>query len=222
MRKFRLFVQTTLLGGLVVTLPLAILFFVGRWIVRVIGSTIEPLTPLLGPEYNRYALLAHLIVLALILLVCFLIGLVVRTQVGGLLYGILERRVLKIAPGYSLVKDTIVQLLGKERPPFSTAVLARPFGNDTLVSAFITDSHPDGTQTVFVPTGPNPTSGFIYHLPPDAVFPIDIPLERVMRSIISAGAGSSPLIEAYRRRYPDGRHPDPPYQGASDEPGPNH
>lgn len=215
MRKFRLFIQTTLLGGLVVVLPLAILFFIGRWIVRVIGSTVGPLTPLLGPGYNQYAPLAHLIVLALILFVCFLIGLAVRTQVGGLIYGLFERRVLKIAPGYSLVKETIVQLLGKDRPPFSTAVLARPFGNDTLVSAFITDSHPDGSHTVFVPTGPNPTSGFIFHLPAEAVFPIDVPLERVMRSIISAGAGSSTLLEAFHRRYPGGRAPEATGAGAA-------
>jgi uncharacterized membrane protein len=207
MRRIRLFLQTTLLGGLVVVLPVAILYFVGRWIVKVIASTLQPLTPLLGPDYNQYSLLAHLIVLTFLLLICFLIGLAVRTQFGGLLYGIIERRVLKIAPGYSLVKETIVQLLGKERPPFSTAVLARPFGNETLVSAFITDSHSDGSHTVFVPTGPNPTSGFIFHLPHSAVFPIRMPMERVMRSIISAGAGSRDLLDMFRQQYPTGYHP---------------
>ncbi len=200
MKRFRAFLQTTFLGGIVVVLPVVILIFVGRWLMTTIGDAVQPLTPLLGPAYNRYELVAHLIVLSLILVACFLIGLVVRTQLGSMLYSTLERRVLKIAPGYSLIKETIVQLLGHERPPFSQAVLARPFGNETKVFAFVTDSHDNGHHTIFVPTGPNPTSGFIFHVPPEAVEPLDVPLEKVMRSIISAGAGSRDLLAAYQEQ----------------------
>jgi uncharacterized membrane protein len=63
------------------------------------------------------------------------------------------------------------------------------------VSAFVTDSHDDGSYTVFVPTGPNPTSGNIYHLKGKWVHPVDVSVEDTMRSIISCGAGSSMLIE---------------------------
>lgn len=198
MKRFRQFIQTTLLGGIVVVLPAVILVLVGRWLVAALGDAVQPLTPLLGPAYNRYEVVAHLIILSLILVACFLIGLGVRTQLGSMIVNTLERRVLKIAPGYSLIRETVVQLLGHERPPFSQAVLARPFGNDTKVFAFVTDSHDDGSYTIFVPTGPNPTSGFIFHVPPEVVDPLDVPLEKVMRSIISAGAGSRELLTAYK------------------------
>ncbi len=78
--------------------------------------------------------------------------------------------------------------------------LVQVFGNSTLMTAFVTDEHPDGSCSVFVPTGPNPTSGNIYHLEGKYVHPVDIPVEEAMRSIISCGAGSNRLIEAYKAK----------------------
>ena len=50
-------------------------------------------------------------------------------------------------------------------------------------------------STVFVPTGPNPTSGFIYHLPNEYIHKVDVKVEDAMRSVISCGTGSSALIQ---------------------------
>jgi uncharacterized membrane protein len=69
------------------------------------------------------------------------------------------------------------------------------------MTAFITDEHEDGRTTVFVPTGPNPTSGNIYHLNSDQVFPIDIPVEDAIRTIIGVGNGSRKLLKIYREKY---------------------
>ena len=71
------------------------------------------------------------------------------------------------------------------------------FGNDTRVTAFITDTHADGSYTLFVPTGPNPTSGLIYHLDGKYVHPVNIPVQDAMRSIISCGAGSARLMQDF-------------------------
>ena len=73
--------------------------------------------------------------------------------------------------------------------------LIQIFQNETLVTGFVTDKHAGDMVSVFVPTGPNPTSGFIYHLPKKYVHPVDVPVEDAMRSVISCGAGSSMLIE---------------------------
>ena len=96
-----------------------------------------------------------------------------------------------------LVKETVVQFLGTENRPFSSVALVEVFGNETLMTAFVTDRHKDGSYTVFVPTGPNPMSGNIYHLEREFVHPVEVPVEVAMRSIISCGAGSARIIEAY-------------------------
>jgi uncharacterized membrane protein len=75
--------------------------------------------------------------------------------------------------------------------------LAQIFGNSTLVTCFVTDSHDDGSFTVFVPTGPNPTSGLIYHLEGQYVHPVKVPVQDAMRSVISCGAGSGKLLQQY-------------------------
>ena len=68
------------------------------------------------------------------------------------------------------------------------------------VTVFVTDTHADGSYTVFMPTGPNPTSGNIYHLQAENVYPVDVPVEDAMRSIISCGAGSSALVNKFNEK----------------------
>ncbi len=99
-----------------------------------------------------------------------------------------------------MIKETVRQFLGKKKTPFSSVALAQVFQNDNLMTAFITDSHSDERYTVFVPTGPNPTSGNIYHLKKQYVHHIDVTVEYVLRTIISCGAGSKVPIDAYSKQ----------------------
>ncbi len=194
------FFKTSLLGGIVIILPVALLLFVFKWLFNLVTDIIQPLTNLIMAKSQLQEFLADLVVIAIILIVCFLVGAFVRTAVGTFVHITLEDRILKIAPGYSLIKETVMQFLGKKKSPFSSVALAQIFGNETLVSVFVTDEHEDGSYTVFVPTGPNPTSGNIYHLRGEFVHPIDVPVEDAMRSIISCGAGSTELINAYVKK----------------------
>jgi uncharacterized membrane protein len=190
------FLKTSLLGGLIVILPVALLLFLVTWVFDLATGLIAPLTDLILSRSQMGRILADLIVIGVVLLTCFLVGIFVKTRLGALVYGAIERSLLNRAPGYSLIKETVMQFLGNKRSPFSSVALARIFGNDTLVSSFITDRHADGSYTVFVPTGPNPTSGNIYHLKKEYVHPVDVSVEDAMRSIISCGAGSTKLVEA--------------------------
>jgi uncharacterized membrane protein len=62
------------------------------------------------------------------------------------------------------------------------------------MTGFITDEIQDNYYTVFVPTGPNPTNGFIFHVPPERIEFLDVKTEEAMRSIIAVGSGSSKFI----------------------------
>lgn len=201
MDKIKSFFKTSLLGGLIVLLPVGILLAAVNWLLGLIKSMIHPLTSQVQGRWPEMAeLLAVVLVLGLIVALCFVIGLIVRTQVGRFVHEKLEQHVLKIAPGYNLIKETVMQFLGNRPSPFSSVALVRIFGDETLVTAFITERHDNGSFSVFVPTGPNPTSGNIYHLKPEFVHHIDQPVEDVMRSIISCGAGSAALIKDHLQK----------------------
>ena len=132
--------------------------------------------------------------------ICFAVGVTVRTRFGRFFHDKIEKHLLKLAPGYNLIKETVLQFLGDRPSPFASVALVRIFGNETLVTAFITERHDNGWCSVFVPTGPNPTSGNIYHLKPEYVHPVDLPVEDVMRSVISCGAGSGKLLSLHLER----------------------
>jgi len=200
MDRIKAFFKTSLLGGTVVILPVVILIFVFNWFFDFITNRIQPLTNVVIKQYEIPEISADVFVIFIIIMVCFSVGVFVTTKLGKFVYRSIENRILKAAPGYSLIKETIVHILGEKESPFSTVALARIFGNETMVSSFVTDKHADGSFTVFVPTGPNPTSGNIFHLKGEYVHPVDIPVEEVMRSIISCGAGSKRLIEDINRK----------------------
>lgn len=199
MKRLNDFLKSTLVGGLLVILPLTILLFALTWVFGLIHKAIRPLTTLLVTNSRLQGLAADLIVIAVLIAACFAVGVFVRTRLGKWIYQLLESKLLLKAPGYSLIKETVSQFVGKKKSPFSSVALVQIFGNETLASAFITDEHEDGSYTVFIPTGPNPTSGNIYHLPSRYVHPVDVPVEDAMRSIISCGAGSSMLIKSRGR-----------------------
>lgn len=194
-KKARNFYLTTLMGGILVVLPTVILFVVFKWIFNFIFDVISPITMLLMTTGPRNELVAGFMALLFILIICFLIGVGIRTRWGLSTHHSFEDNVLRYAPGYSLIKETVMIFLGRKTPPFSKVALVRIFATQTLMTALVTDEHPDGSITVFVPTAPNPTSGNIYHLRPENVFLVDVPVEEAIRSILGCGAGSTRMLE---------------------------
>ena len=200
MGKLKSFIATSLLGGVMVVLPVVILLGAFGWAFNFVTNLIQPLTDLIVAKSDILEILADFLVIWIILTTCFFIGFAVRTRFGKFIYSSIEQRLLKVAPGYNLIKDTVLQILGTQRSPFSSVVLAQVFENDILVTAFVTDEHADGSCTIFVPNGPNPTSGNIFHLKAKYVHRVDVSVEDAMRSIISCGAGSSKLIDRFKHK----------------------
>ena len=64
-----------------------------------------------------------------------------------------------------------------------------------------TDDDHEKYVTIFCPTAPNPTSGFIYHVPRENVYEIDESVEDTMRTVLSGGFGSNVLITKYYEKY---------------------
>ena len=85
------------------------------------------------------------------------------------------------------------QFFGKNRSFFKEVVLVDIFNSGVLMTGFITDDHGD-ILSVFVPTGPNPTSGNIYHLQKERVVKTTASVDLGMKTIISCGAGSAEVF----------------------------
>ena len=199
LQKTRGFVVTTMLGGLVVVLPITLLVLIIRLLFNLVIGFIRPLTHLLGFSDSINVWVVNLLVLVLIFLTFFLIGLAVRTEIGKRLFVRLEEQWLKPLPFYAVLRETVQQLFSKDKMPFSKVALVDPFGSGTLMTGFVTDELPGGYYTVFVPTAPNPTNGFIFHVKADKVYLLDVRTEDAMRSVISLGIGSVKLFDKLPR-----------------------
>ena len=200
MQRFRSFLILTLLGGLTVVLPIALLLMIFAWLFGVIFELIRPLTGLLQQEAALDEFLAFLVVLGIILAACFVVGLLIKTRLGGWLHGHLDGWLARLAPGYRTIREIISQLLGGAGDTTllsGQAALAKIFGPESpsTVTAIVTSRHPDGAYTVFVPTAPIPTSGMTYHLPGDCVQLLPhVTVEEAMRTIIACGSGSAEML----------------------------
>ena len=194
MKRIRTFVTTTVIGGLVVILPVSILVTVFTWLYRMVTDWIQPLTNLLIAVSSMGEVLADILVLTLIVLFCFVLGLLLKTGLGRFVHRHLESKILSFAPGYKLIRETVLQFLGRKKSPFASVALVQLYESRTLATAFITDDDDAEYATVFVPTGPNPTSGQIFHIEKRFVHPVPVGVEETMRSIIACGAGSSAVL----------------------------
>lgn len=194
-KRFRKFLRTTLIGGVVALAPLTLIVLLFRWVINLIGRTLTPLvdTILQNPDPNPYFKFAiYLLSVVAILIFFFIIGLIIRTRLFRFLNRAEDRYLLKI-PGYKMAKETVQQFFGKNRSFFKEVVLVDIFNTGALMTGFITDDQGD-IISVFVPTGPNPTSGNIYHLQKERVTRTKAPVDVGMKTIISCGAGSAEVF----------------------------
>ncbi|MDH3326288.1 MAG: DUF502 domain-containing protein [Gammaproteobacteria bacterium] len=194
------FIKTSLFGGLVVILPIAILGFFFKWLFTLVTDLIQPLTDYASKLYPFSEIVADVLVIVIILSTCFFVGVIARTKLGNILHQVFDDVLQKLAPGYRMVKEVVVQIFGSsESSPFANGMVARVkiFGVDcpTEVTALIVDQTQEDTYTVFMPTGPNPTSGNIYHVKKEQVvlYP-NVKLDSAMRTVIACGAGSGELF----------------------------
>lgn len=194
------FIKKSALGGLVIVLPVALLVMGIRWLFQLVTDLIQPFTNLVVTVLEFPELIGDVIVLASMVILCFSVGWLVTTTAGSWLHSHFDNRLARYAPGYKMIKEIVGQFFGDaSKSPFANGEVAvvRLFGmdNPTEVTAIVTSKHDNGNYTVFMPTGPNPTSGNIYHVKPSQVrLCPGVKIEDAMRTIIACGAGSGDLF----------------------------
>lgn len=197
MRNLKTFLRTTLFGGFLIVLPIVILLMVLNWMLEAMTGYIRPITNLLIEATRTNEFVASFFAFVLIILIFFLVGLLVKTELGKFSIELFEKKFLSKIFGYKIIKETVLQIFGEEKNLFKAVALVKLFGNETLMTAFVTDEHPDGSYTVFIPSGPAPTAGFVYHVKKEQITIIDVPVDQALRTILSLGGGSKKIIEKY-------------------------
>lgn len=190
MRELRTFLITTLIGGVTIILPFTLFIIAARIVFQFILSLVTPITEILLIQTIQNQHLLNLIAFGTLLLFCFSLGLMVRTRAGSASFAYIEKHVFFHLPFYKIIKETVSQFTSRKDIPFKKVVLVDVFGTGTRMLGFVADEHSDGDQTIFVPTGPNPTNGFIFHVHPDQVEQTNMKPEDAMRTIIGVGIGS--------------------------------
>lgn len=196
--NFKDFLATTFLGGVVVILPLAIFALLANWIISLVGGILDPIVSLFPEKWNHTLL--RLSAFAILMLLCFGIGLLVKTQFGSTMFTWVEDHWLSRLPFYSTIKETTQQIIGKDKSPFSQVVLIDPYRSGVKMIGFVTDEDISNNRlTVFSPTAPNPTNGFVFIVDAKDVEFLDVKADEALRNIIGLGSGSASLIRKVKK-----------------------
>ena len=190
MKFAREFLANTLVGGLLIVLPIYLAVLILLKGLRSLAALVRPLTVLLPEWLPAEGLLS----LGLVLVVCFLIGIAVRTRAGRILRERMERSLFEKIPGYALFRSLSEQLAGQGRE--STWKPALVEIEEALVPAFIIEELEDGRFTVFVPSVPTPLAGAVYILVRERVHALDVPFTQAISSISRWGSGTKELVAA--------------------------
>lgn len=198
-------------AGIVVLLPLALTFWIVSFVIDVLttpfmGVARALISAICSDEVSRN-LLAHerlLTLMSTILVLVFLLIMIVAIGAIGryFFFKYLIRfsdRILGKIPFinsvYKTSQELIQAVLTTSNNSFKQVVLVPSSSHDSLSIGFITRNEIDADKhtAVFVPTTPNPTSGFLMLFKPEAIIPIDMTVEEAFRFIISCGVLPMPI-----------------------------
>jgi len=210
------------LTGILVTTPVAITAAVAWWFVQLVDSRIVPLIPghlnpdtylreVVGVEIGLPGLGVIVLLLAITLIGAVTTGLVGRTLVRAG-EAILQRMPV-ISSLYSGSKQILETVLQKQSNAFRQAVLVEYPRKGVWAFAFVTAATkgeigrllPGDHISLYVPTTPNPTSGFLLFVPREDVIPLQMPVEDAFKMMISMGIVTSPDLPRVVRAAASGK-----------------
>ena len=190
-------IRNYLLTGVLVLVPAAVTFGIIYFLFQYVDS-------FLGDVFGARVPGAGLFFTALF---CLLIGVIAQNIVGKKIIAWMDSSLQKIPvvkSVYSGIKQLSDVFLKDQKSSFKRVVMLEYPKEDCWVIGFVTSdfyieieadmSEKDSMVTVFVPTTPNPTSGFLLILPKSKIVDMNIDIEDAMKVIISGGIVTAPII----------------------------
>ena len=202
LQRFKQDLKNDLIAGLLVVIPLAttiwLTYTIGTWVINFLTQIPKQLNPFdtLNPILTNF--LNFFVGLTVPLLFILVIGLMARNIVGRWLLGTGEQ-VLQAIPLagsiYKTLKQILETLLQDSKTKFRRVVMLEYPRQGVWSIGFVTGIVTPGVQahinqpllSVFIPTTPNPTSGWYTIIPESEVITINISIEDAFKILISGG-----------------------------------
>lgn len=189
--------------GLLIWIPLAITFMVLAWIVGTLDQIILLLPNGLHPR-ERFGFNVPGLGVVMSLLIVLITGLVAANVLGQKLVQIWEAmlsRIPVVKSIYSSVKQVSDTLFSSSGQAFRQALLVQYPREGSWTIAFLTGKPggdaarhlPGDFVSVYVPTTPNPTSGFFLMMPKKDVVELEMSVDEALKYIISMGVVAPPV-----------------------------
>jgi len=198
-------------AGILVTAPIGITIYLAWWVVSWVDESVLPLLP---PKYNPETYLPFSLPgIGLVVLIVFLtaIGAITAGMIGRMIVGYSERvlsRMPVIRSVYSATKQIFETMLAHKSTAFREVVLVEFPRLGMWSIGFITGVTEGEVQeltdeevlNVYIPTTPNPTSGYLCFVARSEVYPLSMSVEEGIKMVVSGGLVSPP-----DRRSPEQR-----------------
>lgn len=187
-----------LLAGILVTTPLAITAWMAVSFVTFMDNLADSALP---EKYNPETYLPFSVPgigLVLVVVGLMLIGWLAAGFLGRLLIGVSEyflNRMPVVRNVYSALKQVFETVLSRQSNAFREVVLLEYPRKGVWSMGFVTGKTKGEVQgktdeemlNIFLPTTPNPTSGFLLFVPRNEVKKLDMTVEEGIKMVISAG-----------------------------------
>jgi uncharacterized membrane protein len=212
-KRFTLNIRNRLISGIFLIVPFAVTIVIVRWLFLVLADFLRPivgkilevlprihLIQEIPQVYIQYAV--SLATILSLLLIIYLLGAVAKFVAGRRLLAIGEKIVLRIPlvrTIYTATKQVTTALSLQDNPAFKSVVLVEFPRKGVYSLGFLTGRIQDSTGRsfckVFIPTSPNPTTGFFELISADEVLLSEMTVEEAFKMIISGGIVSPETLK---------------------------
>lgn len=199
--------RNAFIAGLVIITPLGVTIFVVNFMLTKIGAPAsDAIFKFVSEDFKNLPgidLLLKIAAILIVLLVITILGFLSRYFIGRIFINLGER-IIEALPFINAVYKTVKQIVDtfskQQKAVFQKVVLTEYPRKGVYVLGFLTSDakgevqHKTGAEVVniFVPTTPNPTSGFLLMVPKDEIIPMEMTVADGMKLIVSGGAVSPP------------------------------
>ncbi len=186
MKSIFSFIRITIAGGVLFLLPVVLIGIILAKAYVILNTVSSPLSRRLPNDILGFD--GHVLIsLVLLVLICFLSGLLFRTKTVKRWIKILEDKVLVFLPGYVLMKSMTSDTIGNPKDATLKPALIKE--GEWWGLGFLVEEG-DELSTVFRPDAPRHDAGEIKLVPKESVKKLDVPLNVFSKSIKNYGKGA--------------------------------